>query len=51
MSARRRSKPVPVCSVCGRKAEVAHPDGYGDQVHYCAEHEPPTLLTELEDNT
>lgn len=34
-----------VCEVCGRKAEVSHPDGYGDQTYYCAKHEPDTLLT------
>lgn len=33
------------CEVCGRKAEVAYPDGKGDQVYYCGEHEPPSLFT------
>ena len=33
------------CKVCGRTAEVSHPDGYGDQEYYCGEHEPDTLLT------
>lgn len=42
------SKGYPRCVVCDKVAEVSHPDGYGDQLHYCAEHEPPTLLTELE---
>jgi hypothetical protein len=37
----------PRCSVCNRVAEVSHPDGYGDQTYYCAEHEPETLLTGL----
>jgi hypothetical protein len=30
----------PRCAVCGGLAEVAHPDGRGDQVHYCGVHEP-----------
>jgi hypothetical protein len=28
------------CHVCGRKAEVYWPDGKGDQIGYCGEHEP-----------
>jgi hypothetical protein len=31
------------CKVCGRQAEVGHPDGYGGQEYYCALHEPETL--------
>ena len=31
------------CKVCGRQAEVSHPDGYGGQEYYCAQHEPETL--------
>lgn len=36
------------CSVCGKQAEVSHPDGYGDQTYYCGFHEPDTLLTIIE---
>lgn len=32
----------PVCVVCGNEAEVSHPDGRGDQKHYCGVHEPNT---------
>ena len=28
------------CAVCDRTAEVAYPDGNGEQVGYCAIHEP-----------
>ena len=28
------------CAVCDRTAEVAYPDGNGDQVGWCAIHEP-----------
>jgi hypothetical protein len=35
------------CSVCGRQAEVSHPDGYGGQTYYCGVHEPDTLLDVL----
>lgn len=30
----------PVCIICRQPAEVSWPDGQGDQVHYCGEHEP-----------
>ena len=26
--------------VCMNIAEVTYPDGKGDQIHYCGEHEP-----------
>lgn len=38
------------CSVCGGRAEVAHPDGYGDQTYYCGFCEPETLLNLIDDN-
>lgn len=28
------------CRVCGAPAEVTRPDGKGEQVGYCGEHEP-----------
>lgn len=30
------------CVVCGGTAEVWHPDGAGEQLGYCGEHEPVT---------
>jgi hypothetical protein len=34
------------CCVCSRQAEVSWPDGKGDQVHFCGEHEPWEIDTE-----
>lgn len=35
------------CVVCGRKAEVSHPDGHGDQAYYCGLHEPNLTFSDV----